>query len=334
MTRSVSRLWDHSPLGEALAGRPTLPSWLISMLLHMLLLIALALVLPARPRQGAAPERIADVGIVLKREQADSTVYQSQGESGQDTATAVGGEQMGAERLEAILPVEAPLDPTAALPAPLDILGASMEGEGVASAGGATAGPGGNTRALGGRGRTSVFGVPGEGYKFAYVFDRSASMGGSGRNALGAAKAELIRSLESLEPTHQFMIIFYNEFPTVFNPSGRPGKLPFATERNKQRARRFVEGIIAAGGTRHREALLTAIRTQPDVIFFLTDADEPRLSDAQVDEITRRAGGITINTIEFGLGPKQGGMNFLEKLARQSGGGYAYVDIATELRRR
>ena len=62
----------------------------------------------------------------------------------------------------------------------------------------------------GGKARTSLFGVVGEGYKFVYVFDRSGSMGGSGRDSLRAIKAELPESLKNLDTVHQFQIIFYN----------------------------------------------------------------------------------------------------------------------------
>ncbi len=51
------------------------------------------------------------------------------------------------------------------------------------------------------------------------------------------------------------------------------------------------------------------------MIFFLTDADEPRLSGGQLYEIRRRAAGIQINAIEFGIGPKSGGDSFLARLA-------------------
>ena len=71
-----------------------------------------------------------------------------------------------------------------------------------------------------------------------------------------------------------------------------------------------------------------AIRMQPDVIFFLTDADEPRLSAGQLDDIVRRAAGITINAIEFGFGPQQDANNFLVRLAQRTGGQHAYVDIS------
>jgi uncharacterized protein with von Willebrand factor type A (vWA) domain len=180
----------------------------------------------------------------------------------------------------------------------------------------------------GGKARTSLFGVVGEGYKFVYVFDRSGSMGGKGRESLKAVKAELFRSLKDLDSVHQFQIIFYNERPSIFNPSGAPGRLAFATEENKQRAIRFIDSIAAGGGTDHEQALRLAIRLQPNVIFLLTDADDPKLSPAQLEKIQRMAGGIVINAIEFGPGPKPEGASFLADLARQNGGGYVYIDIS------
>jgi len=179
-----------------------------------------------------------------------------------------------------------------------------------------------------GKARTSLFGIVGEGYKFVYVFDRSGSMGGSGRNALRAVKAELLASLESLDTVHQFQIVFYNERPVIFNPSGIPGKLAFANEQNKERAQRFIQSIVADGGTEHEEALRLAVRMHPDVIFFLTDADEPKLTRSQLDTIQRLAAGIIIHAIEFGPGPKPDGKSFLAVLAGENGGQYTYVDIS------
>lgn len=179
----------------------------------------------------------------------------------------------------------------------------------------------------GGKARTSLFGVVGEGYKFVYVFDRSGSMGGSGQNSLRRVKAELVRSLENLDTVHQFQIIFYNERPVVFNPTGTPNRLAFATEQNKQRAIRFIDSIKAEGGTAHDDALRLAIRLRPDVIFFLTDADDPKLTAAELAKIRRLAAGVIINAIEFGPGPKPEGDSFLAELARQNGGGYAYVEV-------
>jgi hypothetical protein len=184
----------------------------------------------------------------------------------------------------------------------------------------------------GGRARISLFGLPGEGYKFVYVVDRSGSMGGAGSHALEAVKAELGRSLEQLDSVHQFQIVFYNQHAKVFNPTGTPGRLAFATPQNKQRALRFINAMTAEGGTNHEDALRVAIRLQPDVVYFLTDADEPELTPAQLEKIRHLAAGIVINVVEFGPGSKPTAGNFLALLARQNGGAYIYVDASVSPR--
>ena len=178
----------------------------------------------------------------------------------------------------------------------------------------------------GGKAQTSMFGLPGEGYKFVYVFDRSGSMGGDGNASLKAVKAELLASLKNLDTVHQFQIIFYNQRPVLFNPSGTPGKLAFANERNKQAAVRFLDSIEALGGTDHEAALRMAAAMKPDVIFLLTDGDDPKLSPREMEKIRQWLEGIRLNIIEFGPGQAPEQESFLKELARRIGGGYIYVD--------
>jgi hypothetical protein len=298
-----------------------LPSWLISLVLHAGLLVLMALTLQLAPR-GTGAEVTRTVGVVLKHhnEAEDQEYYE--GESDAQAASAAGSQ--GASSL--LEQVQAS-DPSQALPSAEQVLGPGSAG-GALGAAGMLEGPSLPKVPTGGKARTSVFGIESEGYKFVYVFDRSGSMGGTGRNALERAKAELLASLASLGPTHQFQIIFYNENPTVFNLTGQPGRLVFGNEANKGRAVQFIRGIVADGGTHHESALLAALNLKPDVIFFLTDADQPVMSPGQLEKIRNRNGsGTTINTIEFGLGPRLGGENFLGRLARQNGGGYTYIDI-------
>ncbi len=155
----------------------------------------------------------------------------------------------------------------------------------------------------GGKARTGMFGLWGEGYKFVYVFDRSGSMGGDGSASLRAVKAELLASLKNLDTVHQFQIIFYNHRPVLFNPSGTPGKLVFGTEQNKQAVERFLNTIEANGGTDHEAALRMACSIRPDVIFFLTDGDEPKLTPQEMEKVQQWSVGIRMNIIEFGPGP-------------------------------
>jgi hypothetical protein len=240
-----------------------------------------------------------------------------------------GGGAGGSAALASLLNEKPDVNLAGVLPSAAAGLGSGgLEGGGVGSAQGWTTHPRGSNRLRGGYARTSVFGVSGEGHKFVYVFDRSGSMDGHGGAPLGAAKAELIGSLEHLGQTHQFQIIFYNEHPRVFNPSGVLGRLVFGTDQNKYLAQKFVGSITADGATRHDEALEMAIRLVPDVIFFLTDADEPRMTPQQLARIAGMNRGTQINTIEFGYGVQIETDNFLVKLAQQNGGKHVYVDVS------
>ena len=211
--------------------------------------------------------------------------------------------------------------------------GTSGKGTGRGSGTGNGVGDGAGPVGLGntlekGKARTGIFGISGEGYKFVYVFDRSGSMDGHGGAPLASAKQELLQSLQNLDKIHQFQIIFYNEHPRIFTPAGTEGRLAFATDQQKMLAERFIGGITADGATRHEDALAMALRLNPDVIFFLTDADEPTLSPAQLAHIARLNNGTTINAIEFGYGHQRESENFLVQLARENSGRHAYVDIS------
>ena len=82
----------------------------------------------------------------------------------------------------------------------------------------------------------------------------------------------------------------------------------------------------------HFNALELAMKFNADVIFFLTDADEPGLTLGEMETIRRANNGAArIHCIEFGEGPdlKRPGdpRNFLQKLASESGGTYKYIDV-------
>jgi hypothetical protein len=170
----------------------------------------------------------------------------------------------------------------------------------------------------------SVFGVQGKGNKFVYVFDRSASMEGP---PLAAAKKQLLQSLESLDSIHQFHIIFFNTKRQSFDISGGGRRIAFATDRNKKLASNFVGGITADGGTDRFSALRDAISLAPDVIFFLTDADDP-MPPTELAELQRANRNVqaAICVIEFGRKPEPVPNNFLARLAQETGGQYGYVD--------
>ena len=90
----------------------------------------------------------------------------------------------------------------------------------------------------------------------------------------------------------------------------------------------FFAKLGAFGSTDHELALQTAISLDPDVIFFLTDGDQPELTDHQMNEIQRRTrGNVTIHCIRFGFGKEQRSDHFMKRLAERTGGDYRYVDM-------
>ncbi len=302
---------------------PPPPAWITSLLLHLALIFALGWVLRQTP-QGAALETVRTGGIVLARATEEGDMYEGpEVQSAPESAP----EDNPAAALDAALPTigETGLDPSDALPVSAAVVGPQMLQSGnVPGAGNLTRGGGGQPQSIaGGTTRVKVFGVEGEGAKFVYVFDRSTSMSGA---RMRAAKSELLASFDSLGPTHQFQIIFFNNQPRIFDLSGGQGRIPFADERTKTLAENFVRGINAEGGTDRYLALAAAIRMRPDVIFFLTDADNP-MTPAELDKIrSGNGGGASINTIEFGAGSAPRGENSLQRLARQNRGAYVFVD--------
>ena len=182
----------------------------------------------------------------------------------------------------------------------------------------------------GARVETQMFGVRAEASRFVYVVDRSGSTEDPpGHDVLSAAKAELLASLKDLDSGQQFQIIFYNDAPRALRRDDGGNKLLFATAENKEAARKFIQSIRSDGGTDHETALTAAIRMQPDVIFFLTDGDRPKLTAGQLDHLQRMANGIRIYAIQFGVTPQGPVADFMRELAQQNDGQYKYVDVTT-----
>jgi von Willebrand factor type A domain len=304
------------------ASKRLLPAWAFSVLFHSCLIVLLGLAAQPTPR-GAAEEPGRSAGIVLKRASAEGDLYEGE-ESLADDADA---DQAQPLDLASVLPSE-----TAAASVGEDLPQEPLPGAGTPVGGGLpdasqfTSGDGRRGSPSGsGQARLSVFGVEGSGNKFVYLFDRSSSMEGP---PLAAAKRQLIESLNALESVHQFHIIFFNTRTQAFDITGGGRRIAFATDRNRQLAANFVGGIVADGGTDRLVALREALSFAPDVIFFLTDADDPMSASelASIERANRRS-QTAICVIEFGrrLAPSPG--NFLSELAHRSGGQYGYVNV-------
>ncbi|MHB0957828.1 MAG: vWA domain-containing protein [Pirellulaceae bacterium] len=317
---------------DALPWRKEMGAWLLSMAFHVALLVALALAIPVSLR-GVALEPARGGGIVLARGEEGEVEYFAGGEA----ASHAADEPQSEATLQAALPSgeQIPVELPGALPTSDGSVASSGVDAALPSASGFTGGSGagsgrGSGRGSGNYARTSIFGAQGTGNKLVYVFDRSASTDGYQGRPLAAAKRELMASLNDLQDVHQFQIVFYNERPTVFNPTyPQPPRMLFGDSPTKRLAKNFVRGVVSAGSTHHLDALKLALGMRPDVIFFLTDAGEPQLTASEVEEVRQRNQrvGAQLNTIEFGVGPTSGGRNFLVRLAEENDGQYVYVDV-------
>lgn len=294
----------------------SLSAWGLSLCLHALFLLSLATLTHAViGRSQDEPPR--QVGIVTKTDSASGTSFENDQKKFADKPSLT-------DPLESLdeTPPSKPADAVGEVP-PLDLPIGLAGKAGAGSELLPVPGPAGLARA--GVGATSFFGAEKvQGSRFAYVIDRSGSM--SHRGALEVAKRELLASIAPLAPESQFQVVLYNDKVTVMSFGGGEAKMLPATEANKLLARKYLQSVQPDGGTVHVPPLKAAIGLEPDVIFFLTDAD--MMTMAQVRDITaanrKRA---KIHTIQFDVGPDLNEDTPLRHLARLNDGGYRYVDV-------
>jgi hypothetical protein len=173
----------------------------------------------------------------------------------------------------------------------------------------------------------AFFQVAAQGQSIVYVIDRSASMGPNG--GLAAAKRELLASVQQLPATARFQVIVYNRLAAALPLGGKTNLVP-ATEDNKGQMEVLLKDVVAEGGTEHGPALALALGLQPDVIFFLTDADD--LTDQQVRVATQlnsrlNHGRTCIHAIELNTDNRAHEEMPLHVLARNNHGTYQAVSL-------
>jgi len=319
-------------------GKRTAPAWLISVVVHLVVLVVLGLTVRAiQPRPSEEPDR--PTGIVLVHSDENQSVrYLSDGEPTEQNASPA---QTGTPQPLTLLQPPVVLD--VPLPGEVNVAALSNANDLVVvpnfaayrrdpilpgvgdeailaedAARRKSKGPGGPPTTV------RLFkGPSGTGRSFVFVIDRSKSMGNDGLGALSAAERELFVAVRGLQQHHTFQILAYHHTPMYV---GSPRML-LATEENKATVSKFFGRIAAYGGTAHQTALLAALRLKPDVIFFLTDGGHPGLNEVQLDLIAQRAKRTAIHCIQFGFGPLQDEDNFIKKLARRNRGSYGYVDM-------
>lgn len=329
----------RSPAEEfASGGAHRWSSWSLSLCLHLCLVAMLVLAGLWAPRPPGG-EKLRPTGIVLTEIQNQQTEYLDQEAVEQTADPQAAPPAAVAESSPApALPVPDPTSPGAAPQLELPALDATAM-----TASEATRQPEFNQlseadlrameadrerlRARGAVGEPTtiqVFGSgPLTGRSFVFLLDRSKSMGGGGLGVIQAARQELSQAIGQLESNHQFQILGYHEQTVPL----RERQMLAATPENKAAVAPFLGDLAAFGATRHENAIITALSFRPDVVVLLTDGGLPTLNQGQLRAIHRMANGAQIHCVQFGMGPRRPGENFMTRLAADNAGSYRYVDV-------
>jgi hypothetical protein len=170
------------------------------------------------------------------------------------------------------------------------------------------------------RGATGIFSLPPTASSVVYVLDRSVSMGI--RNKLDLACRELLASVRRLPPSARFQVIAYNTSAEPLVIGGRVDLLPVEPAILDEVAS-TLRNLVASGGTDHVQALCRGLTFHPDVLFFVTDADDLPL--AKIDFISRCNRGTVIHAIELSHRRSARSDGPLAQLAHGNGGTYRQV---------
>lgn len=245
---------------DAIAWKPTLrgiPSWLTSLIFHLTLIMALALMsfnnggskivnLFAAPSDAVDIEEIDMVDVSLETVELESAL---------DEVDAVDTKLTETTDLE-------PLLDEALLQASID----SQTNEGLLDGLSSQQLSKGDLPSK--NGGAQFFGVSGEGSDFVFIVDCSGSMADYGR--WGQAVRELKKSIGEMKSNQKFLILLYN---TGFVAMNDDAKLVEATERERQRAYRWLGRSFPNNWTFCAEALEKALSLEPHAIFLLSDGE-------------------------------------------------------------
>ncbi|WP_428635026.1 marine proteobacterial sortase target protein [Sedimenticola sp.] len=157
-----------------------------------------------------------------------------------------------------------------------------------------------------------------------YVIDTSGSMHG---NSILQARAALKLALQRLTSADRFNVIQFNHQTHTLFPQAVA-----ATPGNLQRARQYVDGLVADGGTEMLPALQQALSRQAEQgvlrqIIFLTDGSVGN-EQALFELIHQRLGNSRLFTVGIGSAPNS---FFMTRAAQFGRGTFTYIGKVSEV---
>ncbi|MEM9828000.1 MAG: hypothetical protein AAF958_15520, partial [Planctomycetota bacterium] len=175
---------------------------------------------------------------------------------------------------------------------------------------------------------TEFCGVSGGGNHFVYLVDSSGSMG----DGFNSARTELLRAIEQLTPKQRFFVVFFDaesDYMRVSNPATADTVAVHATPENKASLRRWAMTIQKDRGQHPADELEFALGLRPDVIFLLSDGEFPERIETllreknRVENLFGDSDPISIvHTIGY---HSREGEERMRRIARDNGGQYRHV---------
>ncbi|MCA9213704.1 MAG: hypothetical protein KDB27_11590 [Planctomycetales bacterium] len=171
------------------------------------------------------------------------------------------------------------------------------------------------------------YGTEGEGDRYAFVIDRSSSMTGA---KFEDARNELLKSLKQLDSNQYFYVVFFDRgMLEMFGRKKVRDMLP-ATAKNIKQAEYWIRDVKVGQGTMPYQSIRRVLELSPDTIFLLSDGQfngsdntvayllEHKKVDGQ--QFDKKAHPFRLNTI--GLHHQDG---TLKTLAEEFDGAYQFI---------
>lgn len=307
----------------------SLPGWSVSVLLHLVVILLLALLVMPLPMD---PKHIilTSESFVPESEPLDTVEFESEpfDETPDVDTDTIELNDLGLAGLGEIATVTDLSESGQIRLSPLRTATSDIgtfignDGEGVGNPGTAQEG-------------AQFFEASAGGSRFAFVIDRSASMRAEGGYKWRAALDEVSASVARLKAGQSFFVIFYSGDPypmfDMTNPERRP---MLATQENREKLEKWLQAIQPhekSARTKLEETLAYVLAMKPDATFILSDGKltstklELFLEEANkpsFDPLVGEHRPSIIHTITFGKKADRGGL--LQRIAETNGGSYSH----------
>jgi hypothetical protein len=302
------------------------PSWLVSLVIHLLFFIALGLLtlpelldtapttLTAALAEEIAIDTLQEIAIAPPLENSQEHVFQAPAGEMSDLANMT--------------------DEAAVGDGSGSYIAADVDAVEIGELDEAFGGRGQGLKTVGGMGGgAEFFGVKAGGKRFVFVVDSSNSMRGE---KFEDAKEELVYAIRRLDKKQMFYVIFFDQDAlrmfTAEGTNGEPEPRPvFATTQNINKLEKWLKDVDLEGRTNPYDAMKFAVELLPDAIYLLSDGqftdrgrteDYLRANNILDDPAEGYRPKVVIHTI--GFYSKEGEVT-LQAIAKAYQGTYRFV---------